>query len=83
MTGRDLIIYILQNNLEDEPIFKDEKFIGFMSVEEAAKKFDVGAATIHMWYNMGYLNGMKLYGELYVLKNAEIKEPVKKGSYKS
>ena len=28
MTGRDLIIYILTNNLENEFVFKDGKFIG-------------------------------------------------------
>lgn len=73
MTGRDLIIYILKNNLEDEEIFKDGKFIGFMSVEEAAVKFNVGVATIHLWFDMGYLNGVKLYDEILILKNAEIK----------
>jgi hypothetical protein len=44
MTGRDLIVYILQNNLENEPVFKDGKFIGFMTEGEAAEKFDVGVA---------------------------------------
>lgn len=80
MTGKDLIIYILENNLENEEIFKDGKFIGFMSVEEAAVKFEVGVATIQLWFDMGYLNGVKLYDEILILKNAEIKEP-KNGVY--
>ena len=29
ITGRDLINYILTNHLENEPIFKDGKPIGF------------------------------------------------------
>lgn len=46
MTGRDLIIYILENNLEDKPVFEDGKLIGFLSVEEAAVKLGVGVETI-------------------------------------
>ena len=75
MTGRDLIIYIMQNNLEDEPIIKDGKIIGFMTAVEAAEKFDVGLATINLWFEFGWLNGVKLHDEIYILRNAEIKEP--------
>lgn len=42
MTGRELIIYILQNNLEDAEIFDDNLKSMFMSVEEAAVKFGCG-----------------------------------------
>ena len=41
MTGRDLIIYILENGLEDEPVFKDGKFIGFITTGEAAVQCNV------------------------------------------
>ena len=41
MTGRDLIIYIMQNNLEDEVVLKDGFFVGFMDENEAAAKFGV------------------------------------------
>ena len=34
MTGRDLIVYILSNNLENEEVFKDGKFIGFIPAQE-------------------------------------------------
>ena len=46
MTCRELIIYILENNLEDEPVFKNGKFIGTMTISEAAAKLNVGSATI-------------------------------------
>ena len=49
MTGRDLVLYILSNHLEDEPIFKDGKFIGFINITEAAEKFNVGVNTIYAW----------------------------------
>lgn len=45
MTGRELIVYILENHLEDEPVFKDGKFIGCLTIEEAAVKANTGIAT--------------------------------------
>ena len=40
MTGRDLIIYILTNNLENEQVVnQDGVFVGFMGETEAAAKF--------------------------------------------
>ena len=65
MTGRDLIIYILQNHLEDEDIFKDGYFIGFMSIEQVAAKFEVGVATVHHWYSMGLIEGFEFGDALY------------------
>lgn len=73
MTGRDLIIYILENNLEDELVFKDGRFIGFLTVGEAAQKFDVGKETIWCWFRMDYIDGVLIGDELYIPSNAEIK----------
>lgn len=53
MTGRELIIYILEHNLEDEPVFKDGKFVGFMTLDEAAAKMHVGRATVEAWVALG------------------------------
>lgn len=52
MTGRELILYILENGLEDEQVFKDGKFVGFVTAEEAAVKMHVGPATIATWAEM-------------------------------
>lgn len=60
MTGRDLIIYILENNLEDEPVIKNGQLIGFMSKTQAAEKFNVGTATIQVWMKEGMLEGFLL-----------------------
>ena len=73
MTGKDLIIYILQNNLEDEQIFVDGKFIGFITVEEAAVKFGVGPETVRIWVELGYLTGIHSGRETYILANAKLK----------
>lgn len=71
MTGRDLIIYILQNGLEDEPIYVDGKILGFMNEMEAAIKFGVTTATIHTWVALKQLDGVQVGCMLYIPANAE------------
>lgn len=76
MTGRDLIIYILQNNLEDKPIFEDGRLLGFMNEMEAAIKFDVAVATIQVWCELNMLSGIKIGNKFYIPANA--KNPMEK-----
>ena len=73
MTGKDLIIYILSNHLEDEEIFKDGKFVGFMTVLEAAAKYNVGTATIQAWINKDMLTAIQIGDVYYIPYNAEPK----------
>lgn len=70
MLGRDLIIYILQNNLENEPVVENGIFIGFMSAAEAAVKFNVAESTIRVWHILGKLKGVEIGGSLLFLKDA-------------
>lgn len=70
MTGRDLIIYILANNLENEPVIKDGKLIGFSTVGEAAVKLDVGYATVLTRIHMGKLDHCAIDGGLYIPNTA-------------
>ena len=77
MTGRDLILYILENNLEDEPVIKNGTFIGFMTPGEAAAKFTVGVETIKRWVKLNMLNGVKIGNEIYILANAKPKQGCK------
>lgn len=74
MTGKELIIYILQNNLEDEPVFKDGKLTGFITVGEAAERMGVGAATVLTWLNLGYLNCIVLGDMIYIPNNLNMEE---------
>ena len=69
MTGRDLIIYILANNLENEPVFKDGKFVGFMTVTEAAAELKVGVATIYAYINQELLDCIVVGGVVYIPAN--------------
>lgn len=69
MTGKELILYILQNDLENEIVIKDGIFVWLMNEEEAAAKFGVGVATIKAWHIYGILHGTKIGEHLYFLRN--------------
>lgn len=69
MTGRDLIVYILQKNLEDEPILKNGSIVGFMNENEAAVKFEVGLSTIKVWHELGMLTGTKIGDSIFFLRH--------------
>lgn len=73
MTGRDLIIYILMNNLEDVELndIGIKKATGLMTVEDAAVKFDVGKPTILAWCLMGKLDHKTFGGTIYIPEDAK------------
>lgn len=71
MTGRELIVYILRNNLEDKPVFEDGKFIGFLTPYEAAVKFEVGVATIKTWIDLHWIDSINIGGATYIPADAD------------
>lgn len=71
MTGRELIVYILSNGLENEPIYENGKLLGFMTPEEAAVKFGVGVATIYILVELKMLDGVRIGDELYIPVHAK------------
>ena len=71
MTGKELIIYILTNNLENEMIFKDGKFLDFMTKEEAAAKFEVGVATVEAWCALGLVKGFTIGDSIFFPRNID------------
>lgn len=72
MTGKDLIFYILENDLENEVVIKDGVFIWLMTELEAAAKFNVGVATIRTWYELGLLEGIQIGDSIFFLRNLDI-----------
>ena len=78
MTGRDLIIYILENHLEDEPMFTDGRIPGFISLVEAAEKMNVGIATVLTLINQGKIDYVVIGNALYIPSN--FKSPLQDGS---
>lgn len=73
MTGKELIIYILQNNLEDMPVSIDGGFLGFLNTKQAAAKFNVGEATVRIWYQLKAIDGIMIGNELYILPDSKPK----------
>lgn len=69
MTGRELIVYILENHLEDEPVFKDGRFVGYMCVGEFARKHNVGIATVYTWNELGWLDSLEIGSTLLIADN--------------
>ena len=69
MTGKEMIMYILENNLENEDIFKNGTFLGAMSIEESAIRLHVGTAVIKAWVNLGFLDGITINGFMRILPN--------------
>lgn len=74
VTGKDLILYILKNDLENEPVCKDGKFIGFITVPEAAAKMEVGPATILALIGQDRLDYISIGGKHYISDMQEIKK---------
>lgn len=68
MTGRELMIYILENNLEDEPVIENGRIIGLKSIEEVAVEMKYGVETVKALVDMGALKGVKIDGGYYILK---------------
>lgn len=74
MTGRDLIIYILENRLEDTTILEDGNIPGFMTIGQAAEKWNVGEATVSTWINLRRILAFTLGNETYIPAN--LKSPM-------
>lgn len=67
MTGKELIMYILANDLEDEPVFKDGTFIGFDSEDIFAARMNVGVATVRAWVDTGMIGYSIRIGDKYYI----------------
>ena len=65
MTGRELIIYILQNNLEDVNLYDTGIFPGWTPINEFAMKYKVGLATVYTWEQLGWVKLMKIGDTCY------------------
>ena len=66
MDGRELIIYILKNNLEDEKVFSEEFWARMPSPMTVAIKFKVGIATVNAWIADGQLDAIGFNGKTFV-----------------
>lgn len=72
MTGRELIMYILQNGLEDKPVVDNGKLMGFLTVDEAAAKFNVGHATVLSWVALELVDAVSIGDVVYIPDNIKV-----------
>lgn len=75
ITGGDLIIYILENHLEDEPIAKDGRFIGYLSMELFAQEMNVGVGTVKAWIKMSVISDAIPIGDTYLIPEIYLRKP--------
>lgn len=74
MTGKELILYILQNNLENEEVVIDDSLIGYLSIKEVAEKLNVGTSTVLAYLRLGWLPYIVINGRFNIPYNFELKE---------
>lgn len=71
MTGREVILHIIENKLEDRELFDAVgKPFGMMTPEEAAEKFDVQPAMIFDWMQAGKLRSFLIGDSYYIPESA-------------
>lgn len=66
MTGKELIVYILQNNLENEEVFKNGKLLGYVTIPQAAVGMGIGEAAVRALINLGAVSHVKIDDVEYV-----------------
>lgn len=64
MTGKELIIYILKHNLENEELSLNKMFL---TEAQKAVSLGTGIATVRAMYDLGYSEGFKIGDSIYFL----------------
>lgn len=71
MTGRDLIVYILQEGLENEPVFIghdiNPRMLGLKSLLESAAEEKTGVATLRTLCVQDKREYVNLGSDLYII----------------
>lgn len=66
MTGKDLIKYILENNLENEELLSTGLEPLLISADKAAIKWGCGPATVRAMVEMQRIRGTKIGNEYFI-----------------
>ena len=67
MTGRELIVYILEHSLEDVEMFEDGILL---TDEEKAAALATGVESVRAMYKLGMIQGFKIGDSIFFLKRA-------------
>lgn len=74
MTGKELIIYILENDLLDKSMFDCDNVVGLLSVSEAAIALGAGNATILAHIKIGTIDTVRVGKMDFVIDNDKFKK---------
>ena len=66
MTGRDLVVYILENHLEDVELCNDVTKQFLIPIEKAAVELECGVATLKALLSIGKIKGIKFNDKYYI-----------------
>lgn len=72
MTGKDWIIFILNNNLLNEDIEDLKVNDSFLTLQQAAVKLGVGTNSLLDMIKLGLVDHVKFDGEIYLHKNVQL-----------
>lgn len=72
MTGRDLIIYILEKGLEDRPINDLPNFLNAIPIENAAMTMNVGLAGMELLIDLGKFDKFTFGETTYVVPTKKL-----------
>lgn len=72
MTGKEWIIFILNNNLLDENIEDLKLNDSFITLSEAAVKLGVGTNSLLDMIKLKLVDHVKFDGEIYLHKNVQL-----------
>lgn len=71
MTGRELVVFIMENHLEDTTIFDGNMLPGLMTLDEAAVKWNSGRNTLKALFEMGKIPGVIIDEKIYIHENTK------------
>ena len=80
MTGKELIMEIIDNNLLDETVYINDIFPGFIRDTEVAKKFGVGTPTIQVWCKQGFFEYFRT-NKFYYIREKDLTDPRKRDNH--
>ena len=55
--------------MSGRPIIQNGKLIGFLTVDEAAAKYDVGTSTILAWVHLDMIGHVQIGGVIFIPAN--------------
>lgn len=74
MTGKDWIMFILNNNLLDEDIEDLRMNDSFLTLEDAAVKLGVGTNSLLDMIKLKLVDHVKFDGQIYLHKNVQLSQ---------